>query len=174
MAGALDPALAAGTLVLPTEVISPTGRVFATEPQWRERLSAALGAHRPVSFGRLLTSQEPLGSVESKAIAFRQTAAVAVDMESSAVAEIAAAAYMPFLAVRAIVDTASDTVPQAALAATTADTGALRIGHLLAALARAPGDLAALIRLAGRYRRARRALTAVARSGAFAAHLPQP
>jgi adenosylhomocysteine nucleosidase len=171
MAGGLDPALAAGTLVLPTEVISPTGRVFATAPQWRERLSTALGAHRTVSFGRLLTSHEPLGSVESKAIAFRQTAAVAVDMESSAVAEIAAAARMPFLAVRAIVDTASDTVPQAALAA---DTGALRIGHLLAALARAPGDLPALNRLAGRYRRARRALTAVARSGAFAAHLPQP
>ena len=174
MAGALDPALAAGTLVLPTEVISPTGGVFATAPQWRERLSAALGAHWPVSFGRLLTSYEPLGSVESKAMAFRQTAAVAVDMESSAVAEIAAAARLPFLAVRAIVDTAADAVPQAALAATTADTGALRIGHLLAALARAPGDLAALIRLAGRYRRARRALTAVARSGAFAAHLPQP
>ena len=95
-------------------------------------------------------------------------------MESSAVAEIAAAAHMPFLAVRAIVDTASDALPQAALVATTAGTGALRIGALLAAHARAPGDLAALIRLAGRYRRARRALTAVARSGAFAAHLPQP
>lgn len=174
MAGALDPALAAGTLVLPSEVISPTGNVFATAPQWRERLSAALGAHRPVSFGRLLTSHEPLSSVESKTVAFRQTGAVAVDMESSAVAEIAAAARMPFLAVRAIVDTAADAVPQAALSATAPDTGALRIGRLLAALARTPGELPALIRLAGGYRRARHALTAVARSGAFAAHLPLP
>jgi hypothetical protein len=174
MAGALDPALEAGTLVLPTEVISPAGAVFATASQWRERLSAALGAHRPISCGRLLTSQEPLGSVESKAMAFRRTAAVAVDMESSAVAEIAAAARMPFLAVRAIVDTASDALPQAALVATTAGTGALRIGALLAALARAPGELPALIRLAGRYRRARRTLTAVARSGAFAAQMPLP
>ena len=174
MAGALDPALEAGTLVLPTEVISPAGAVFATAPQWRERLRAALGPERPISCGRLLSSQEPLGSVESKAMAFRRTAAVAVDMESAAVAEIAAAARLPFLAVRAIVDTASDAVPQAALAATTAGTGALRIGPLLAALTRAPEELPALIRMAGGYRRARRALTAVARSSALAAQLPLP
>jgi adenosylhomocysteine nucleosidase len=174
MAGGLDPALAAGTLVLPTEVISPGGSVFVTSPQWRERLSAALGAHQPVCSGRLLTCQQPLASIESKAAAFRETAAVAADMESSAVAEVAAAARLPFLAVRAIVDTAWDAVPQAALMATTADTRALRIAPLLAALARAPGEVPALICLAGRYRRARRALTAVARSGAVVAHLPLP
>lgn len=51
--------------------------------------------------------------------------------------------------------------------AAAAGTATLRIGRLLAALARAPGELPALIRLAGRYGSARRTLSAVARSGAL-------
>jgi len=168
MAGGLDPALTAGTVVLPGEVMSPEGRVFATARDWRERVSCAIAAHHPVCSGRLLTCREVLGSPVAKSLAFRRTAAVAVDMESSAVAEVAAAARLPFLAVRAIVDTAADEVPRAALRALSIETGALHIGRLLAALAHAPGELPDLIRLGRRYRRARRALTAVARSGALA------
>ncbi len=172
MAGGLDPALEAGTVVLPGEVMSPDGSLFTTARDWRERVSCAIAAHQQVCSGRLLTRGEALGSIAAKALAFRQTAAVAVDMESSAVAEVAASLCVPFLAVRAIVDTASDTVPRAALAAATVDAGALRIGRLLAALARAPGELPALVRLARGYRTARGALTAVARSGALAPWVP--
>ena len=168
MAGGLDPALAAGTLVLPGEIISPEGSSFTTAPEWHERVSAAIAAQHPVCSGRLLTCREPLGSVAAKALAFRETAAVAVDMESSAIAEVAAAERLPFLAVRAIVDGAADEVPTAAMRAATVGTGALRIGALLAALARTPAELPSLIRLAARYRSARRGLSAAARSGALA------
>jgi hopanoid-associated phosphorylase len=166
MAGGLDPLLAPGTLVLPVEVMSPEGRLFPTARDWRERVSGAIEAHRPVCSGRLLTCREALGSPAAKSLAFRRTAAIAVDMESSAVAEVAAAARLPFLAVRAIVDTAADEVPRAALSAV--GTGGLRVGRLLAAVALAPGELPALLRLSARYRSARRALFAVARSGALA------
>jgi len=168
MAGGLDPALVPGTLVLPHEVLSPEGRSFTTAADWRERVSAAIATRHPVCGGRLLSCREALGSVAAKALAFRETAAVAVDMESSAVAEVAAARRLPFLAVRAIVDGAADELPTAALQAATAGTGTLRIGRLLAALARAPGELPSLIGLVGRYGSARRALSAVARSGALA------
>jgi len=166
MAGGLDPALAAGCLVLPREVIAPEGSVFATAHEWRERLSGAIAAHR-VYGGRLLTCREPLGSTEAKARAFRQTGAVAVDMESAAVAGVAASARLPFLAVRAIVDTAADELPRSAVAATTNDLSTLRITRVLGALARRPAELPVLIRLAGRYRAANRALSAVAGSGAL-------
>jgi adenosylhomocysteine nucleosidase len=170
MAGGLDPALAPGTVVLPGEVISPEGRSFTTAREWRERVSAAIASRQRVCSGRLLTCREALVSTTAKALAFRQTAAVAVDMESSGVAEVAADARLPFIAVRAIVDTASDPVPRVALTAVTADAGVLRLGRLLVALVRAPGELPALIRLAGRYRTARRALVGVASSGALAPH----
>src|ERR1700741_5397394 len=108
MAGRLVPALLTGTLLLPSEVVSPEGEVFPTTRDWRERLCTALAASRPVCVGRLLTCREPIGPPADKAIAFRQTAAAAVDMESFAVAEVAARGGLPFIAVRAIVDAATD------------------------------------------------------------------
>jgi hopanoid-associated phosphorylase len=166
MAGALDPTLVPGTLVLATEVVSPEGTCFPTARRWREQLSAAV-AGRPLCCGRLLTTREPIGTVANKSVAFRRTAAAAVDMESAAVAAVAAEARLDFMVVRAIVDTAVDTVPQAVLDATPAGTRAARLTTLLASLARSPGELPALIRLASRYRIASRALAAVAASGAL-------
>jgi adenosylhomocysteine nucleosidase len=171
LAGALDPALAAGTVVLPREVISPEGRLLLTTADWRERVSKEIAASHVISGGRLLTCREPLASTAAKALAFRQTGAVAADMESSAIAEVAAAERVPFLVVRAIVDTAQDAVPEAALSATGAGQDRPRLGRLLATLARTPGDLPALIRLARRYRSASRALSAVAGSGVLTREL---
>lgn len=166
MAGGLDPTLAAGSIVLPSEVVSPEGEVFATASAWREQLRRAIGASQPVCGGRLLTSRAVISSPADKASAWRRTTAAAVDMESLAVAEIAADKRLPFLAVRAIVDTAADALPRAIIAA--AEAGRGEIGRLLGALARAPGELPDFIRLMRRYRAARRALALVARSGALA------
>ena len=169
VAGALDPQLTPGTLVLADAVISPEGRVFPTADEWRERVRAALAVIHPVCSGRLLTCREPLGSTDAKARAFRETAAVAVDMETSAVAEVAASQGLRFLAVRAIVDTAADVVPRAALMAASPGSVSVRVGRLLTALAGTPSELPALVRLASRYRAARGTLSAVARSGALSA-----
>lgn len=164
LAGGLDPDLRAGSIVVPGEVISPAGARFATSPDWRARLVAALGAtkgaERPVSVGALLTSAQPIDTLEGKARAFEATGAVAVDMESLAVAEVAAGRGLPFIAVRVIVDTAADTLPRAVVAASVG--GRVRIGRLLGELALAPVECLAMIRLARRYRVATRAMAAVA------------
>jgi adenosylhomocysteine nucleosidase len=167
MAGGLDPALAAGTIFLPSEVISPDGVSVTTARHWRERLGSALATQRPLTHGRLLTSSKAVGSLAAKATLFREMGAAAVDMESLSVAEAAEARQLPFIAVRVIVDSAADALPQAVTAA--ADTeGHLRIWRLMGALARTPADLAPLIRLARRYRAANRSLAAVARVGSLA------
>lgn len=166
MAGGLDPTLAAGSIVLPSEVVSPEGEVFATARAWREQLRSAIAASQPVCEGRLLTCREVIGSPADKASAWRRTSAAAVDMESLAVAQIAADNRLPFLAVRAVVDTAADALPPAVIAAA-AQAGGGGIGRLLSALARAPRELPDFIRLMRRYRAARRALAVVARSGAL-------
>jgi len=164
MAGGLDPALAAGTIFLPDEVMSPDGATVATARDWRERLASALATQRPVTQGRLLTSRTAVGSPAEKATLFRATGALAVDMESLAVAEVASAHQLPFIAVRVIVDSAADALPQAVTAAAD-NEGHLQIWRLMGALARTPADLAPLLRLARRYRAANRSLAAVARVG---------
>jgi hypothetical protein len=167
MAGGLDPALIPGTIFLPSEVISSDGASITTARQWRERLGSALSAQRPLVRGRLLTSAKAVGSLAEKATLFREKGAVAVDMESLAIAEVAQTRELPFIAVRVIVDGAGDALPQAVTAAADSE-GHLQIWRLMGALARAPADLAPLIRLARRYRAANRSLAAVARVGSLA------
>lgn len=194
MAGGLDPSLVPGTVFLPSEVIcADGGAVIATDECWREQLAVRLageasdpgapgasgagpnagrggpGGNRTgllpaVTRGRLLTTSKAVGTAADKAVLFHRTGAAAVDMESLAVAEVARGHGLPFIAVRVIVDAAADTLPRAVTAAAD-NEGHLRIGRLLGALARTPGELPALIRLGQRYRAANRSLAAVARAG---------
>ena len=166
MAGGLDPKLVAGSVLLPAEVIARDGTRFATARAWRERLSTTLSLHCAVGAGAVLSSELSIDSPQAKASAFRDSGAAAVDMESASVARIAADHQLPFICVRVIVDTAADQLPRAVVAASRA--GRVQIARLLAGLMVAPGDLAALIRLARRYRSAMRVLKVIARAGSLA------
>ncbi len=166
LAGGLDPALAAGTICLPTVVIAADGSRFATDHHWRELLAAAIAAPRVVVKGSLLTALGSIDDVAGKAAAFRDTGAAAVDMESHAIAAVAASRKLPFIAIRVIVDTAHDALPEAVLAASSG--GEVSTSRLVRELLRSPAAIAPLLRLARRYRAARGALVEVARSGALA------
>jgi adenosylhomocysteine nucleosidase len=159
MAGGLDPALKAGSVVLPCELISADGTRFVAFRSWRERVAGAVSPLRAMSAGNLLASARAIDTPAEKSAAFRDTGAVAVDMESAAVAAIAARHNLPFIAVRVIVDTAADTLPRAVVNASRA--GQVQVGRLIAGLIVAPGEIAALIRLAQRYRIAMRSLRAI-------------
>jgi adenosylhomocysteine nucleosidase len=167
MAGGLDPSLAAGAVLLPTEVVGIDGKAVPTAPQWRERLAAAIADHATVTGGRLLTSPRAIGSVADKAALYLSTGAAAVDMESLAVAQTALEARIPFMAVRVIVDSATDALPKVVTAAADQE-GHLQIWRLIGALALSPAELAPLIRLARRYRAANRSLATVAHMGSLA------
>jgi adenosylhomocysteine nucleosidase len=166
MAGGLDPNLGAGSVLLPAEVLALDGTRFATAPAWRERLSAAMSVHCAVGGGVVLSSERAIESPQAKALAFRDTGAAAVDMESASVARVAADHQLPFICVRVIVDTAADALPRAVVAASRA--GRVQIARLLGGLIVAPGDVAALVRLALRYRSAMRVLKLIARTGSLA------
>jgi adenosylhomocysteine nucleosidase len=167
MAGGLDPTLVCGVVLLPEEIVARDGAaVSTTAADWCQRLRAALPAACIAGGGKLFTSDRPVASREAKAAAWRDTRAAAVDMESAAIARVARQAGLPFIALRVIVDTASDQLPAAVIAAS--GGGQLRLGRLFAALLRAPGDAAGLIRLSARYRIAMRVLAVVVTPGSAA------
>lgn len=159
LAGGLDPRLASGALCVPEAVLVPSGRRVAVDPSWRARLlehtSEASGC------ALLVGRNEPAGSPEEKAELFARSGAGAIDMESHAVAEVAAAQNIPFLVIRAIADPAARRLP-AWLSAVISANGRPMPRPLLAGLAAHPGDLAALLRLGGDARRALKALRRVA------------
>ncbi len=163
LAGGLDPALPAGTILLPAAVRGRGEERFNTDRPWRERLTQALSSRGRVSNAELLSSERALGSIEEKARAFAATGAAAVDMESLSIARIASEQNLPFIAVRVIVDTALDSLPRAVTAA--ADrSGHLQIGRLIGSLARSPRELGSVLRLANRFRAANRSLALIART----------
>lgn len=159
MAGGLDPALKSGSVVIPCELLSADGARYPACRLWRERVAAAVSPLCAVTEGNLLTSTHAIDTPAEKTAALRSTGAAAVDMESAAVAEVAARHNLPFIAVRVIVDTAADILPRAVVAASRA--GRLHVGRLIVGLILAPRGIAALIRLARRYRIAMRSLRAI-------------
>lgn len=159
MAGGLDPALKPGSVVIPCELLSTDGARYTACRSWRERVAAAVSPLCAVTEGNLLTGTQPIDTPAEKAAALRSTGAAAVDMESAAVAEVAAEHNLPFIAVRVIVDTAADYLPRAVVAASRA--GRVHFGRLIGGLILRPREIAALLRLARRYRIAMRSLRAI-------------
>ena len=137
LAGGLDPALRPGDLVVPHSV-REGDRVTATDP----RLSARFGPPG----GMLLAGTAVVADAGEKARLFERTGAIAIDLESGAVARVAMRHGLPFAVLRAICDPAERTLPPAALAALD-NAGVIGIARVLASVARHPGQVPGLIAL---------------------------
>lgn len=166
LAGGLDPDLEAGAVCVPREVIAADGTRLGTARAWCESLASSLPPGRSLGRGSLFTAARALETTAAKEEARRRTGACAVDMESSAVAQVADDHGVPFIAVRVIVDTARDSIPAAVASASR--TGKVRLGRLILGLLRSPLQIGPLLKLARRYRVAMRSLETVARLGKLA------
>jgi len=151
LAGGLAADVEPGTVVLPRRVVMQRGATFAVSAAWHERL-AVLGEEFTVSFGDLLTVPAALGSRAAKAAAATALGAVAVDMESAAIAAVAARARVPFVVLRVVVDAQRDELPAAA-ESWIDERGNTRTAAVLGEIVR-PSDWLSLWRLAQRYRKA--------------------
>ncbi len=160
-AGGLAPTLTCGTLVVPERILCTDGSVFATDEAWRETLSDVIAGQRTVRNEALLSSPLILADEECKSRHFRASGAIAVDMESAAIARVARAWKVPFLVVRAVLDTSGEQLPRA-IADSIGPEGSLHWMRLWRDLARSPRTLKQLFGLSSNYRKARHALTAAA------------
>jgi adenosylhomocysteine nucleosidase len=137
LAGGLDPALSPGDIVVP-ETVLDGDLVHATAPS----LSSRLGLRG----GVLLAGTAVVAIALEKAKLFARTGALAIDLESGAVARVAARHAMPFAALRAICDPAGRSLPPAALTAQDG-RGAIGLLRLLASVARHPSQVPSLVAL---------------------------
>ena len=161
VAGALDPTLRAGAVLLSEAVSNGAGIRHATCAAWRERLASRAA---PIIGGTLLSVAQPLTTAAAKSQAWRATGAVAVDMESFAMAAVAQASGLKFAVARVVLDTAADSVPLSVTRATDA-WGKVAQRRLLAGLLLRPAEIVALLTLARRYRLAMHSLRQLARQG---------
>ncbi|WON75041.1 MULTISPECIES: phosphorylase [unclassified Nitrosospira] len=159
-AGALEPGLNPGDLVLPEFIHA--GRLLEVDLSWRESLRQRLPGHLSITGGILAASPNVLTSGTAKRELARATGACAVDMESGAVAEAAAYAGIPFLAIRAISDPVEFSPPPVLLGAVRPD-GRADLARLLPLLLGRALTVGMLLRLAADSRAACTTLSNVAR-----------
>jgi hypothetical protein len=112
IAGALDPALRAGQVVLGCEVFTPLHHLLPSDAAWCAAIEEAaarsgLGLHA----GRIAGSDRLVASVSMKQRLAALSEARATDMESHAVASVAWEARVPFVALRSILDEAASGLP---------------------------------------------------------------
>jgi adenosylhomocysteine nucleosidase len=158
VAGGLDPDLSAGDLIVAEEVLAVEddhggesgGRVDAWRPDapCAAVAHAALTAHGlRVRRGTIATAPRPVLTVRDKGALFRLSPALAVDMESAAVAAAARDAGLPFFVLRGVCDAADRSVPPDLLDGMAGD-GTVRPAALLRRLVRRPSLAADLPRAA--------------------------
>jgi adenosylhomocysteine nucleosidase len=145
-AGGLDPTLDAGTIVIPNHVRLHDGSEIAADSEWSLRLRSTVTASVSTSDASLLQIEEAIDSTNRKRELHLETGAGAVDMESGTVARVASRAGVPWIAVRAVLDTATQALPGLARTAVDAD------GHIDRAIgwriATTPSQWRAMIGLA--------------------------
>jgi adenosylhomocysteine nucleosidase len=158
----LAPLLRPGDLVIADCVVLPSGETIATDLAWRSQLVRCLSPSFPtLKVARLAGRDQLAASAAEKRAVFRATFAAALDSESHAIAEVAQAADLPFLALRAVADPAEQNRPGAA-------QGNAYAASLLAGLSR-PWELPWVWRFT---RNGRAALTTLRQVAALCAGLP--
>lgn len=143
VAGATRPGLSVGDLLAPDAVVDT-------------RSGATLRPHRPRDAHRVVGHRGTLATVARFGDPV-PSGAVAVDMETAAVAAVCEAAGVPWDVRRTVSDTAGEVAPAVAgLVSPGGTVDGLAVARLLV---RRPVEVATLVGLAGRTRRAMRALT---------------
>lgn len=158
LCGGLEPGVGVGFLAVPKFVLAaspspqppPARGGGATDPN----LSALIG---PATCKTLLSGSAIAATAIEKAALFAATGAMAIDLESGAVAAVAARHGLPFAVLRAVCDPAGFTLPPAALLALDAQ-GRIQPLRVAASILRRPQQLPALIALGRAAAAARAAL----------------
>lgn len=160
-AAGLVSSLAPGCLLLPRTVIVAPRLTYCADPRWHQRCFQHLAHNLHVETGPLAATSLLLNAPSQKACLHARTGAIAADMESGAVATVAGEAGVPFLVVRAVVDSVDMRVPSSASAAVD-EQGKVHLRRLIVVLFTRPKEWVSLLRLGVNFRAAQATLTRVA------------
>jgi hopanoid-associated phosphorylase len=163
-AGALTENIHSGDLVLADSIIKNDGNKYSFDAEWNkyiinELCNTTLKIHQ----GMIAHAGQVLATAEDKKKLHDDTNALSVDMESLAIAQIANKEKLPCVSIRAIVDEASQCIPEAVIK-NTDSFGRPSLFPLVSSLIRNPGLITGLIKLGLAMRAATTSLNAVARS----------
>jgi adenosylhomocysteine nucleosidase len=161
-AGSLKEGIRIGDVLIAEEVMllaQSGGKAFTTDPHLRKVAHKTISSQCPgrVFSGRMLSVNSVVASAQEKRSLGALYSALAVEMESGALAELAQAFKLPFLTIRTVSDDVSTSLPD--YDRIRGFRGPKKYPHLLSYLLRHPGDLRAMARMRVFAHVASRALT---------------
>ena len=156
-AAALEDSVSPGYLILPERIIGASGDVHWVSTEWHRRLYQTLKSRQPIRTDPLVESPVVVKTAAEKRELAQRTQAAATDMESAAQARLAQEQRLPFMAIRAILDTVSTDIPKNVLKAV-GPQGDISVAKLLASVFLLPTDWVRIVRLGIQFNAAQRAL----------------
>ncbi len=162
VSGGLAPGLSAGTLVAATTIHSD----LAEYNPWHESdqdtkiRSELFPTCGDMQCGRLITTGQPILTPQEKVFMHDRTGALAVDMESIAVAQTAQKSGIPFSCIRAISDDSNRKIPAESMAGVD-ETGKTKLEPILKAILKRPPLILELIPMGMDYSKALKALGSI-------------
>ena len=144
-AAALSPQLKPGDLVLPHQLLTEKGQIFSIESPWLKQTTELFSLLNP-NTGLLAESSIIVAKSQDKETIYQQSNAVALDMESIAVATTAINHNLPVMVIRCIADPVAMSLPKAVSYALN-NQGDVILSRLLRFLLTHPAELPGLIKL---------------------------
>ena len=160
-AAALSESLKPGDLILADELIDAGNVVMATSADWLAYAKNSLAKFVVIQSGRLAESTSIVSSSKEKKRLHSTTGAIALDMESVAVARVAKQHTLPFLTIRVIADPVNMDLPRAIYYSLN-DQGEMVLRKLLLFLFLHPAELPGLIKLGLYFNAAKKTLKSIA------------
>ncbi len=161
-AAALSPDLKMGDLVLADSLLNSDGFEMSVNATWHQHAKNVLGSEITAYKGALFNSNTVISTAGVKQDIFTKTGAIALDMESGAIAQVAQHYALPFLAIRTIADPSTMDLPQAVLKALN-ENGEIEITKIIASLVFNPKEIPHLIQLGQYFQLAKKTLSSVAK-----------
>jgi hopanoid-associated phosphorylase len=144
-AAALKANLHPGDLVIPQTLLTERHEELTIASPWLNKVLDQLSSLNPYT-GSLVESSFIVADSEEKKAIYKQTRAIALDMESVAVARMAIQNNLPVVVIRCIADPVSMDLPKAVSYALN-DQGDIKLVKLLCFLLTHPTELPGLIKL---------------------------
>lgn len=156
-AGALSPDLKPGDLVFPELLLTADNAEINLNSPWHSDTKTRLANFVPIYTGTLLESKELVSFSGEKKKLHNKTGAIALDMETVAIAKIAQEKNLPFLAVRAIADPVTMNLPSA-ISYSLNHEGEVVLTRLFLFLLKHPKELPGLMQLGLHFNAAKKTL----------------
>ncbi len=160
VAGAIDKSLNSGDIILAGSIINE-GKRYPISEDWLNRISNHLQSASMISIGDIASSNEICASTADKRRLLQKTGALAVDMESAAIAKTATENNLDLLVIRTISDNADMAIPEAVLKHTD-NLGQPRIFNFMLSCILKPHQFREISSLASGYKKGLTSLSEIA------------